>query len=300
MINNHYWNQYFNINTIDNDADDFSGNFIRHLNNSDNHISNLLNNIIQHPFIDNLPVFTNNIHYKKYSKINIIFYRINYSNKIPFIEYYFENLNSFSFMDNSNYKTFNKLNDDIYNYFEKFSIINGTKIIEGAIEDNELYIIVKIKINNSNYNYKNWLTIYDIVVNKHFFGINISTHIINFFIKYFNMSSLFLDGKPLIKPIILYNFISRKYLKCVENTNSLLFCNDNYNSYVKLRFFKNNDNLRAICLIDDIEYTNDINNILYSDYILVKCIEDANINENEYINEWLFRNEKRNIYIVKK
>ena len=72
------------------------------------------------------------------------------------------------------------MNDDLYNYFDKFSTINGVKIIEGVIEDGELYIIVKSKINNSIYNYKNWLTIYDIFVNKYIFGNYISTHIINF------------------------------------------------------------------------------------------------------------------------
>lgn len=306
MINNHYWNTYFNIDIVDNDINDSSNN-IRHFisnvvtnNDTTYDTINLLNNIIQHPFIDDLSIFGNNIHYKKYSKINIIFYRINYSREIPFIEYYFENLNNFLFIDNSNYKNFNKLNSDLYNYLDGLSTITGLKIIEGVIEDNEIYIIVKNKITDRNYNYDNWLTIYDIVVNRHFFGNNISIHITNFFIKYFNINSLFLNDKPLLSPIILYNFISNKYLKYVEKHNSLLFCDDSLNSYIKLRLFENNDNLRAICLIHDLEYTKDVNTIVNSDYILINSNKNINDSKNKYICEWLFRNEKRNIYIVKK
>jgi len=184
MINNNYLNTYFNIDAIDNDINDSSTNSIRYLNNNvtnnvtNNETINLLNNIIQHPFIDELSVFSNNIRYKKYSKINIIFYRINYSCEIPFIEYYFENLDNFLFVDNSNYKNFNKLNSDLYNYLNGFSTLTGLNIIEGVIEDNEIYIIVKNKITNKtyNYNYDNWLTIYDIVVNKHLFGTYIYTY----------------------------------------------------------------------------------------------------------------------------
>jgi len=291
MINNRYLNTYFNNNleSIILSNTEIDENNIILDNNIGNVIDNdieFLNTIIQHPFIDNLignydELFKNNIN-KKYNLIN---YRINTSYKIPFVEFYLDNINTFQFIFINNLKNYicNK---------------NSTKKIQGILNyKEENFIVIRNRYNKNNYEYKNWVTIYDIVKNKYYYEQNISTYIVDFFINNFKLSNLFMNNKLLLTPIILYTYIDEKYFNYINKHNSIMFCQNETCSYVKLTTYDKNDNIRVICFIDDIEYSKNIIDLEKNDYILLNSYNHKN---NISYNEWIFKNESKNIYIVKK
>jgi len=158
-------------NNSDSDSHYDSDNDINNSNNSNNYYyeikeqnntinDSLLDNIVQHNFIDNIALDKT----ESINKCNIIIYRINCFNSHNYVEYY---LNK-GFLS-LNLKTKKTLDELFYIIEEKINkYISGVKKIQGSYEyNNEKYIFIQIRRNIETYN---WVNLWDILINKHYFG----------------------------------------------------------------------------------------------------------------------------------
>jgi len=305
MINNRHLNTYFHTDSdsfasVNTDLED--NNTILDNCHDNNMDINFFNNIIEHPFVDTISSDYGEILKCNVNKtFNILVYRINNTHDLPYIEFYLDNFQSFQSITLGYIDNINEMNSEINKQLQN----KGMKKAQGIIKYNEEdYLIIQNRYynnnnnnNNSNiYQYSNWLTIYDIIKNKHYFGEYINQYIINFFIANFHLSDLFINDKLVMSPTILYTHVDIKYLNSVSNHNSIMFCQpDIIDSYVKLRTYRNEDNIRTICFIDDIVYSDNINALEYCSFIMMKTYNNNNCN----IPEWIFRNENKIIYCKK-
>lgn len=305
MINNRYLNTYFNNNLesiistntntkIDKNSIILDDNIDDNIDDGNN--IKFFDTIIQHPYIDNINIKYDDILKCSVNKrYNVIIYRINNRHELPYVEFYLDNIHSFQSILLG---YINNIYDINYEINKQIHIKKSIKKIQGVIKYNgNDYLIIQNRYEtNNNYEYTNWLTIYDIIVNKHFFGEYISKHIIDFFIHNFKLSNLFISDKLVSTPIILYTYVDGKYLNYVLNNNSVMFCQNETCSYVKLRTYKKEDNVRIISFIDDINYNDNINSIENNNYIMINSYNSI---DNITFPEWVFRNENKNIYCKK-
>ena len=278
------YNKVLNINNnSDSDSDSDIG-----INNSDNTNNSyceikeknnntinysLLDNIVQHNFIDNLILDKK----ESINKCNIIIYRINCFNSHDYVEYYFN-----KGLLSLNLKTNKSLDEVFYIIEEKISkYISGVKKNKGSYEyNNEKYIFIQIRRNNDR---GNWVNLWDILINKHYFGNYFNNKVIDFF-NYNNcISDLKLRNEYCLKPYVLYCNIDDKYLKYIKKNNTIQYCQED--SLIKLyNSHENNYNIRVLCFIDI-----DSVNLTY----------DCGLNLQKYgfsidktNNCWIFKNEK--------
>lgn len=203
--------------------------------------TNINDNLLQHPFIENLKLSLDN---KENTKI--IIYRMNKINNDTFIEYY---LNDIKCLDNR--KTI----------LENLSDIEGTKRIKGNTNINgSKYTIVQIRNNNK---IDNWVILWDILINKHYYGEKIDENFISFFINHYKIDDLYIKEKICKKPSILYTLIDNKYKNYINKYNSILYCQNEKSVLINLSDFTEGDNVRNICFIEDIEIDNDLINKNY-------------------------------------
>ena len=241
------------------------------------HNENLLDSIIQHPFIDSIT----------FDKLQLvetcycIIYRIQDFNGYSYIEYYIDN-NFLKFCFKTTYKLMDIYKDIISDINIK---IKGIKKFKGIYKyNNDDYVFIKVRTNTDT---KNWINLWDIVVEKHYFGEKIHNNVIDFFTNNNNISDLKLNKHICLKPNILYCHIDEKYLSYVSNNKSIQYCQDD--SLIKLHEFKNHDNIRVICFMDfdDSIYIKSNNESLQKTGFVIDKINKC----------WIFKNEDK-LYIT--
>lgn len=203
--------------------------------------TNIDDNLLQHPFIENLKLSLDN---KENTKI--IIYRMNKINNDTFIEYY---LNMINCLDDKNI------------ILENLSGIEGIKRIKGNIHiEGNKYTIVQIRDNNKK---DNWVILWDILINKHYYGEKIDEKFIKFFINHYNIDDLYIKEKICKKPSILYTLVDNKYKNYINKYNSIQYCQNEKCVLINLSDFTEGDNVRNICFVEDIEIDNDLVNKNY-------------------------------------
>jgi hypothetical protein len=227
--------------------------------------TNIYDNIIHHPYIENL-----NLDLNKRENTKLIIYRMNKINKDTFIEYY---LNIINCLDDKNI------------LLENLSHIEGSKRIKGNTYLNgSKYTIVQIRDNNK---IDNWVILWDILINKHYYGEKIDENIINFFINNYKIDDLYIKEKICKKPTVLYTVIDNKYKKYINKYNSIQYCQNERNVLIYLSEFTEGDNVRNICFVEDIEIDNDLVN---KNYIIER-------KDEKYW--WIFKNDYNIISFLK-
>jgi len=240
---------------------------------------NLLDSIIQHPFIDNIDFNESQL----VKDFHIVFYRIKTFNEYNYIEYY---INEDFLKVSLKFKT-NIL--DIYDniIMETDKKINGIKKLKGIYEYNDnKYMFIQVRENN---NTNMWVNLWDIVVANHYFGKRFDNHVIDFFINNDNVSNLKMNKQILLKPNILYCHIDEKYLSYVDKHNSIQYCQDD--SLIKLHRFNKNDNVRVICFMNFDKFNSYGSN-------------NENLKKNGFIIDkinkcWIFQNEDNLLIHIK-
>lgn len=226
---------------------------------------NLEDILLYHPFIDDLQDQLNN---KELSQL--IIYRLNKHNEFNYVEYYNTNIICFQ-------------NSDII--LDKLKHISGKKKVKGSIR-NEIdnYTIVQIRDNKIN---ENWITLWDIIINNHYYGEKIDETLYKFILKYSKLDDLFIKDIICKKPQILYCLVNEKYKNYINTHNSIQYCQNEKNLLIHLSKFKSGFNVRNICFLDDSEINEDL---LNNDYIVER-------KEEEY--EWIVKNDKNIISFLK-
>ncbi len=240
---------------------------------------NLLDSIIQHPFIDNIDFDESQL----VKDFHIVFYRIKTFNEYSYIEYYINE----DFLKIS--LKFKAKILDIYDNIitETDKKINGIKKLKGIYEyNNNKYMFIQVRENN---NINMWVNLWDIVVANHYFGKRFDNHVIDFFINNDTISNLKMNKQILLKPNILYCHIDEKYLSYVDKHNSIQYCQDD--SLIKLHRFKKNDNVRVICFMnfDKFDITDSNNENLKKNGFVIDKINKC----------WIFQNEDKLFIHVK-
>ena len=227
--------------------------------------SNINESLLYHPYTEDL----SNYEYTN-GKTRLILYRINNCNKYNFIEYYL---------------------NDIYCECDKEIILKnliylpGRKNIKGKIKEGDsMFTIIQIRDNK---NKENWVTLWDIIINKHYYGEKIDNKLVSFMLNNNKLDNLFIKDKICNKPIILYCFVDEKYKNYINKYNSVQYCQDTRNILINLSEYKPGYNVRNICFLHDREIDNDLKN---NDFIVER-------NEEGY--KWIIKNDKNIISFLK-
>ena len=269
----------------DSNYDSDSDNDINNSNNTNNNYyeikeqintinDSLLDNIVQHNFIDNLILDKT----ESINKCNIIIYRINCFNSHHYVEYYFNK----GFLS-LKLKTNKSLDEVFYIIEEKISkYISGVKKNQGSYEyNNEKYIFIQIRRNHDR---GNWVNLWDILINKHYFGNYFNNKVIGFFNDNNCISDLKLRNEYCLKPYVLYCNIHDKYLKYIKKNNTIQYCQED--SLIKLYNYgeNENNNIRVLCFID-------IDSVNLTDNCGVN-LQKYGFSIDKTNNCWIFKNEK--------
>lgn len=231
-------------------------------------ITNYLDDILEHPFIDSLE---SNTYPCNGSLVNLVLYRINRFNEFDFVEYYLLNGQFLSII----------LSHDSKKDIESIPLLGKKRLKGGLMLNGENYLMIQVMNNNDNIG---WITIWDVIVNESVYGEKIQQREMLFFRENNTMSNLIIKNKVVSKPIILYCLVDDKYLNYIQNTNTVQFCQDKHTNLITLGDYIENDNVRNICFVDDCDLKYDISNELnISDYIILK---GSTI-------KWIFKDDKK-------
>lgn len=246
----------------------------------------LLDTIIQHPYIEKLSLDLNRLSQCR-EKIRLIIYRINKYGENTMVEFYLTT-DFLSLHMTEGVVLSTHLNDTLL-------YIHGTKRIKGDILfENNMYAFVQVR---GNTDHLNWLSLWDIISNKHYFGEKINDNIINFFSVNSEISTLLLNKKKCMSPIILYSYTDACHINYIIKSHSVQYCQRENTPLIRLNTYKENDNVRTICFIEDVEFSDTLNDLATNNYIIMK---DGNDNTGDSNNlYWIFKNEKHIFSYVK-
>ena len=272
------WTKYngnLNSNTYDSDSD-ISSDISSDNDDSNEHTNinkDMFSSILRHPYMEHLEENKNERNYW-------IIYRIKTYNEVNHVvEFYILNDFLSSTITTDNVDT-------------ELQSIHGDKRIKGNVLFNEKnYSFVQVRTNTDT---SNWLNIWDILVNKHYFGNKICENVIDFFKYCGEVSNLTIGTTMCLKPITLYTNIEERYCEYITKTKSIQYCQSETESLIHLRNFKEGDNIRTICFVDDREIGDSIHELEYNDYI-VKNVVGEEIGEIE----WVFKNNNALFSFVK-
>lgn len=283
------YNRLFNTNYVsDNSDDDNNDNSdnddIRPLCDVPSTHTTLLSDIIQHPYIDNLPFNIKELT-SCVGQQRIIVYRINKYGENNVVEFHL-NGDFLSVELNSA--------DDILRLIQStLQELPGVKRLKGNLYYEGIhYLFVQVRDNHET---TSWLTIWDIIVNKQYFGKKLNKYVVDFFTRNSEVSNLIKGSSslPCSKPVILYTNIDEQYIEYVRRTRNIQYCQREKGTLIKLRKFKEDDNIRTVCFIEDREFSNSYSNLMNTEYVIMPSEEEQEEQEEEPI--WIFKNE-RNIF----
>jgi len=247
----------------------------------------LLDTIIQHPYVENLSLDLNKLSQCR-EKIHLIIYRINKYGENTAVEFYLTT-DFLSLHMTEGLLLATHLNDTLCH-------IPGTKRIKGdIIVENNIYVFVQVRDNTD---HLNWLSMWDIIVNKQYFGEKINDNVIDFFTLNGEISTLILNKKKCMSPIVLYSYTEMCHLTYIIKSRSIQYCQRENSPLIRLNTYKENDNVRTICFIEDMEFSDTLNDLVANNYIIMKDSNDnmGDIKNGEYGNSsniyWIFKNEK--------
>lgn len=260
-----------------------------YINKSDN--IQILNTILRHPYMEKVDIdlkidlgvhhgISNN--YKNY----LVIYRLNTYNTINHVaEFYI--LGTFLSVSR-------KESDDVLSHNNgDFAItgintilhhVPGDKRIKGTtmFKDNN-YTFIQVRNNKDT---SNWLNIWDIVVNKHYFGERIDDLVIDFFKNNNDLTNLMLNQTICLKPIVLYSYVDERYHEYIKKNRSIQYCQNKIDSLIKLHHFNENDNVRTLCFIEDRDFSNTSHELICNHYIIKRETHDT----QERV-EWIFKSD---------
>jgi hypothetical protein len=248
---------------------------------------NLLDDIIQHPFIEDIENIDLNIvsndHYRE--KICLIPYRITNHDDHHFVEFNvgsdFHVLKQ-SILDKDKDKGKDKVYETLNNTLHH---ISGRKKMMGSVTfKNKHFILVQVRNSNMNFYNNNWVTIWDLVVNRHVFGDSFNEEVVEFFTHHSTLSDLILQKKISSKPVALYCNIHTNYLQYVLTYQTAQYCQNDDSPLFNLTEYQHDTNVRVLCFIEDTVSNNNKQTLVGKDYI------QTNVDKTV---SWIFKNEKR-------
>lgn len=281
---------------------------IQYKNDSTVRPGNILDTIVQHPFMEKFSINTYDsltVDSPCREKIYLIVYRINTYNTNNVVEFYLKTHFLSTDIDiGDNIAT--AVNNTLHH-------VTGTKRLSGYVMvGNIRHVFVQVR--NNRYSTaslasatpsSNWLTIWDIIVNKHYFGEKIDQNVIDFFTANCEISNLILNGRLCVKPIVLYSYADKSHTEYIKKHNSIQYCQRENDMLIKLNQYKSGDNIRSVCFIEDTEFSDTYGGLRERDFIIMnsqKSLTNGNQdqeqescdNDNDNI-KWIFKNE-RNIF----
>ena len=275
---------------------------IHYKNDSTLRPGNILDTIVQHPFMEKISTNTYDsltVDSPCREKIHLIVYRINTYNANNVVEFYLKShflSTDIDIGDNIAAAVNNTLHH-----------ITGTKRLSGYIMiGNIRHVFVQVRNNrSSSAPSSNWLTIWDIIVNKHYFGEKIDQNVIDFFTANCEISNLLINRRLCIKPIVLYSYADKSHTEYIKKHNSIQYCQRENDILIKLNQYKSGDNIRSICFIEDAEFSDTYGGLRERDFIIMNNSNKSQITGNQDQEQessdnntdirWIFKNE-RNIF----
>lgn len=293
MNYNTYINKLYSINRANMDENNYI--LPKDEDNNNHHSSNILNDIVQHPFINTLSTNIDSFSLKDndIQACNIILYRIRHYNDYHYVEYYVP------------YNTQNKCREIVkYNNYsysdclvkyvnDHIDHIGGRKRLKGYIlYNNELFGIVQVRDTNINTNTNHWITLWDIIAYKQVFREKIQNNIIYFFMEYNRLSALYINNHQCIMPMILYCNIPTTYSEYIQNTGSIQYCQRENGPLIILNnnYTSEYNNIRNLCFIQDIDFS--ITNDIQQD-------KSYSVNKYENILQYIFKTDEYIISYIK-
>ena len=279
---------------------------IQYKNDSTVRPGNILDTIVQHPFMEKFSINTYDsltVDSPCREKIYLIVYRINTYNTNNVVEFYLKSHFLSTDIDiGDNIAT--AVNNTLHH-------VTGTKRLSGYVMvGNIRHVFVQVRNNRSSSSASapsssNWLTIWDIIVNKHYFGEKIDQNVIDFFTANCEISNLILNGRLCVKPIVLYSYADKSHTEYIKKHNSIQYCQRENDMLIKLNQYKSGDNIRSICFIEDTEFSDTYGDLRTRDFIIMNSQksltngnqdqeQESSDNDNDNI-KWIFKNE-RNIF----
>ena len=274
---------------------------IQYKNDSTVRPGNILDTIVQHPFMENISTNTYTaltVDSPCREKIYLIVYRINTYNANNVVEFYLKSHFLSTDIDiGDNIAT--AVNNTLYH-------VTGTKRLSGYIMvGNIRHVFVQVRNNRSSSSSSaNWLTIWDIIVNKHYFGEKIDQNVIDFFTANCEISNLLINRRLCIKPIVLYSYADKSHTEYIKKHSSIQYCQRENDILIKLNQYKSGDNIRSVCFIEDTEFSDTYGDLRTRDFIIMNSQksltngnqeQESNHNDNHNDIRWIFKNE-RNIF----
>lgn len=278
---------------------------IQYKNDSTVRPGNILDTIVQHPFMEKFSINTYDsltVDSPCREKIYLIVYRINTYNTNNVVEFYLKShflSTDIDIGDNIAIAVNNTLHH-----------VTGTKRLSGYIMvGNIRHVFVQVRNNRSSSALasapsSNWLTIWDIIVNKHYFGEKIDQNVIDFFTANCEISNLILNRRLCVKPIVLYSYADKSHTEYIKKHNSIQYCQRENDILIKLNQYKSGDNIRSVCFIEDTEFSDTYGDLRTRDFIIMNSQksltngnqeQESSDNDNHNDIRWIFKNE-RNIF----
>jgi len=273
---------------------------------------NILDTIVQHPFMEKISTNTYSsltLDSPCREKIHLIVYRINTYNTNNVVEFYLKSHFLSTDID---------IGDNIATAVNNtLQHVAGTKRLSGYVMvGNIRHVFVQVRNNrtistlasaSASAPSSNWLTIWDIIVNKHYFGEKIDQNIVDFFTANCEISNLILNRRLCMKPIVLYSYADKSHIEYIKKHNSIQYCQRENDILIKLNQYKSGDNIRTICFIEDAEFSDTYGGLREHDFIIMKSNKskiggnqeqeshDGHHNDDDNNIRWIFKNE-RNIF----
>ena len=233
---------------------------------------NILNTIVQHPYIEHLAHTTDIFSILlSQSEIKILLYRINHINGHHYVDYYIPNSSLLTipgFKESCDTDNYPNREDTFVGYLNTcLADIPGTKRYKGyLIHDNELYVVVQTR---DNHHVEGWSVLWDILANKQIYGVRYDSSLMDFFTKHHKLSELYINDTMCILPSVLYCQVSDSSIDYIRKYRSCQYVQREITSLIKLHRFSLDDNVRNLCFIKDTDVTKTYLDIETNDYIIL-------------------------------
>jgi len=100
-----------------------------------------------------------------------------------------------------------------------------------------------------------------------------------------------------MSPIVLYSYTEMCHLTYISKSRSIQYCQRENSPLIRLNTYKEKDNVRTICFIEDMEFSDTLNDLADNNYIIMNDGNTTDDNSNNIY--WIFKNEKHIFSYVK-